>query len=71
MLFLGNVSKENDNNYETLLRNSLRIIPEIEISEGDIDCYYSSKNIYDITGYHNDEFYRFGVVYIKNDNSLT
>lgn len=72
MLFLGNVSKENDNNYSNLLRYSLNIIPQLVITPSDnIDYYYNSKNIYNATGYHNNEFYRFGVVYIKNDNSLT
>lgn len=33
--------------------------------------YYSSKFIYDKTGYHQEELYRFGIVYIRKDGSLT
>lgn len=33
--------------------------------------YYFTKFIYDTTGYHNEEYYRFGIVYIRKDGSLT
>jgi len=35
------------------------------------NSYYSSKFCYNYTGYHFGEIYRFGIVYIRNDNSLT
>lgn len=34
-------------------------------------CYYNSKNVYYRLGYWPDEIYRFGIVYIFNDNSLS
>ena len=34
-------------------------------------CYYNTKNIYYRLGYWPDEIYRFGIVYIFNDNSLS
>ena len=33
--------------------------------------YYNTKNIYYNTGYWNEEFYRLGIVYIYEDNSLS
>lgn len=33
--------------------------------------YYNPKNIYYRVGYWNEEFYRFGIVYILNDGSLS
>lgn len=34
-------------------------------------CYYNIKNVYYRLGYWPDEIYRFGIVYIFNDNSLS
>jgi hypothetical protein len=34
-------------------------------------CYYNTKNVYYRLGYWPDEIYRFGIVYIFNDNSLS
>ena len=34
-------------------------------------CYYNSKNVYYRLGYWPDEIYRFGIVYIFKDNSLS
>lgn len=34
-------------------------------------CYYNTKNIYYRLGYWPDEIYRFGIVYIFEDNSLS
>ena len=34
-------------------------------------CYYNSKNTYYYLGYWPDEIYRFGIVYIFNDNSVS
>jgi hypothetical protein len=33
--------------------------------------YYSSFNIYNKVGYFNNEYYRFGVVYIYEDGTLS
>jgi hypothetical protein len=33
--------------------------------------YYSSYNIYNKVGYFNNEYYRFGVVYIYEDGTLS
>lgn len=33
--------------------------------------YYNTKNIYYNVGYWNEEYYRFGIVYIYDDNSLS
>ncbi|WP_442911561.1 hypothetical protein [Lachnospira sp.] len=33
--------------------------------------YYNTNNIYHYTGYWNDEIYRFGIVFIFNDNTLS
>lgn len=33
--------------------------------------YYDSQFCYNYTGYHDNEIYRFGIVYIRKDNSLT
>lgn len=81
MLFLGNVSTETGSDlHSDLINISLHIVPEVNISDCVINSnyskessenYYNSKFIYEKTGYHDDEYYRFGVVYIKNDNSLT
>lgn len=34
-------------------------------------CYYNTKNVYYRLGYWPEELYRFGIVYIFNDNSLS
>jgi hypothetical protein len=34
-------------------------------------CYYNTKNVYYHVGYWPDEIYRFGIVYIFEDNSLS
>jgi hypothetical protein len=34
-------------------------------------CYYNAKNIYYRLGYWPGEIYRFGIVYIFEDNSLS
>lgn len=39
------------------------------LTEGEL--YYSSNNVYHHTGYWDDEFYRFGIVYIYNNNILS
>lgn len=82
-LFLGNVTEKSDD-WEALQDLSLRIYAEPidqEISDilGNLNYlpdskgsgYYSTKNIYYYTGYWPNEFYRFGIVYIKSDGSLS
>ena len=83
MLFLGNIETAEINNPE-LQNLSYNIIASISQSEpigsvnvwnytsdGDKCEYYNPKNIYYKLGYWPDELYRFGVVYIKSDGSLT
>lgn len=40
-------------------------------NEDFVGAYYNSKNVYYRLGYWPDELYRFGIVYIFNDNSLS
>lgn len=81
MLFLGNVSHENIL-YKELADLSLYFLPKIQLeSIGYVDEnyedktrkyeYYNANNIYNKLGYWNDEIYRFGVVYILPDYSLS
>ena len=86
MLFLGNV-KETDIDYEELTDLALRITPElthvgighinekyIEDSSTNINRkyeYYNVNNIYNYLGYWDDELYRFGVVFILNNYTLS
>lgn len=81
-LFLGNIDKD-ILDYKELIDLSLRIYPSIitnkqinypelyNPSSEDSWGYYNSKNIYYNLGYYPDEFYRFGIVYILKDNSLS
>lgn len=84
-LFLGNVTRSSID-YEQLQRLSQQFYPfytEIK-QEALIGCvqfdyndafasyeYYNTKNIYNFVGYWPEEMYRFGVVYIMNDNTLS
>ena len=82
MLFMGNVEKT-DIPYKELADLSLRFYPQVIQSDdiGFVDAnysdssgkyeYYNVKNIYYKLGYWNDEIYRFGVVYIMKDFSLS
>ena len=82
MLFFGNIVKNTDN-YKELSDVALRIIPQLNIvsnfdtisesytaEQGDF-AYYNSLNIYNKTGYFNQEYYRFGVVFIYQNGSLS
>lgn len=85
MLFLANVHKV-DIPYKDLQDISLRIVPQVSIEE-DINyeeevsptyslkinshSYYEPKTIYNKVGYFPNEIYRFGIVYILSDNTLT
>ena len=81
MLFFGNIVKNSDN-YRELQDCALRIIPEIVEENLNITNnqyqdttgsygYYNSKNIYNKTGYFNQEYYRFGVVFIYQNGTLS
>lgn len=82
-LFLGNIRKP-EIPYAELEDLSLRFLPYLEDSEDypltiDKDYniksssrgYYDSKYIYNNVGYWNHEIYRFGIVYIMSNNSLS
>lgn len=77
---------EDSDEFERLRDFSCHIRPVFEILEHDKfnlkedytyegqdnkNSYYSSKYIYEYTGYHANEYYRFGIVYIRKDGSLT
>ena len=82
MLFFGNIVKNSDN-YKELSDLALRIIPKLEtstistldyryVSTGNSNyAYYNSLNIYNKTGYFNQEYYRFGVVFIYQNGTLS
>lgn len=85
MLFFGNVDKPTIP-YKDLEDLSLRIYPGIDNPnnigylnddynpvDGNIENieYFNAKNIYKYTGYWNNEIYRFGIVYILKDDSLS
>ena len=82
ILFFGNIVQNYDN-YRELTDCALRISPKLKIEQlntTDIDYsekeinnagYYSISNMYNKTGYFNEEFYRFGVVFIYNNGTLS
>lgn len=80
-LFIGNVASP-EINYKELSDLSLRFVPTTDttINYDSTDymyektasgTYYDPRFIYKYTGYQEGEIYRFGIVYILNDNSLT
>ena len=81
-LFLGNIHKP-DIPYKDLIDISLRFVPQIKATEynPEIDqdyniskyesSYYNPYFIYNKTGYWNHEIYRFGIVYILRDGTLS
>ena len=82
MLFLGNVQKYTPP-YERLAKLSLGFLPYYESEDeatvlgASLDYnynsggYYNTYNIYNKVGYWNEEIYRFGVVYILSNGSLS
>lgn len=83
ILFLANVDKPKIP-YEDLADCALRFKPYLNTDEtckinnldqnyeGNIlDTYYDTKYIYNKVGYWNDEIYRFGIVFIQQDYTLT
>lgn len=85
ILFQANLTEKNqdDSEYNDLKLFSLTIVPTLtkgpkininssyEYEGEEHNSYYDSKFTYDYTGYHAGEIYRFGIVYIRQDNSLT
>lgn len=84
-LFFGNISQQNID-YQNLADVSLRFLPFLDkkpykleniVDEqyspdtNYINSYYNSKYIYEMVGYWPGEIYRFGIVYILNDGSLS
>ena len=81
MLFFGNIVKNTDN-YKELTDCALRIYPELQFSTissidnnytdvtGDYG-YYNVDNIYNKVGYFPGEYYRFGVVFIYANGTLS
>lgn len=84
-LFLGNVTKSTID-YQSLQKLSLQFYPfYVEIKQDTlVGCvqfdytdafnsyeYYNTQNIYNFVGYWPEEMYRFGIVYIMNDNTLS
>lgn len=82
--FVGNVTKDYSL-FKTLEKYSLFITPEIALTEniGNLNSkyvetypdsgyeYYNVHNIYYKLGYWDEEIYRFGIVYILDDYSLS
>ena len=82
MLFFGNIVKNSDN-YKELTDCALRIVPEIiantnfktvnnkyEAIDGNLG-YYNSINMYNNVGYFDQEYYRFGIVFIYQNGTLS
>ena len=81
MLFFGNIVKNSDN-YKELQDCALRIVPQLKIEKLNVvdnnynyqqndSGYYNTNNIYYKTGYFDQEYYRFGVVFIYNNGTLS
>lgn len=82
MLFLGNIQRP-EVPYQELEDLSLRFLPYVCSEDYPLQIdqdyniqsssfgYYDPKFIYNKVGYWNHELYRFGIVYIMSDNSLS
>lgn len=81
MLFLGNVQKQTPD-YTKLADLALYFTPILDTSEsyknqdelytaGVENTYQDPNYIYDKVGYWPEEIYRFGIVFIQSDNTLT
>ena len=68
-LLIGNLEKQ-EVDHKDLIDLSARIYPKI-IAEKFEDSYKDPLVIYNKLGYHPEEFYRFGIVYILNNNTLS
>ena len=82
MLFLGNISSSTAD-YKALQEIAYKVKVTLKQSENNIGWvkadyksnngseYYDPKNIYNFLGYWPEEFYRFGIVFIRDDDTLT
>ena len=85
MLFLANVGNSK-NNYEELQKLAYKVNVKLvqgndsigwvnnnyeDLSKETTGEYYNPKNIYYKLGYWPEEYYRFGIVFIKEDDTLT
>lgn len=85
MLFLGNATKPKVD-YDELQKLSLEFLPFYQVLSCDtligypqydgedaygIGGYYNASSVYNYVGYWPEEMYRFGIVYIMDDGSLT
>ena len=82
MLFLGNISNPTVP-YQELTDLSLRFLPQLNSEDYPLTMdqdynitssskgYYDPKFIYNKVGYWNHEIYRFGIVYIMSNNTLS
>lgn len=82
MLFLANIGNESADNkrlQDLAYRVRVQLARKIDsigwVNENYIGLngseYYDPKNIYECLGYWPEEYYRFGIVFIKNDDTLT
>lgn len=83
-LFLGNISAY-EQNYSELQKIAWKIIPTVRtINDNSLGIvntqkyqfqhnhlYYNMQNVHDKVGYWPDELYRFGIVFIYNNNLLS
>lgn len=69
-LLLGNVNKTTID-YDNLTDLSLRFYPTLEDSEQLNVDYYNPQKVHNKVGYWDEEIYRFGIVYIYNNNNLS
>lgn len=65
-LFLANVQKYSVE-YENLKDLSLRIHAKVRVNQ-DVVVTDTDKNVYNYVGYFPNEFYRFGIVYVYDNN---
>ena len=83
ILFLGNTTAY-EQKYQELQQIAWMIYPKAITVDDQIGqltetyefnnttgCYYDVKNVYNYTGYWPDEYYRFGVVFIYNNNQCS
>lgn len=69
-LFLGNIQKTYID-YDNLADLSLHIYPTLYQKFDKQASYYVPQNVYSGVGYWNEELYRFGIVYIYQNNTLS
>lgn len=82
MLFLGNIKSESIE-YKKLQEIAYKVVVTLRQDSSGIGWvdgsynsengseYYDPKNIYNYLGYWPEEYYRFGIVFIKDDDTLT